>query len=99
MIDNPQVQWEHAAYTQVQRGANPGHSVRTERWRYTEWAFGKQGTELYDHDHDPQELHNLARDAKYADVVAGMKALLKQVHPTPVQGGRADPRTREKFSN
>jgi iduronate 2-sulfatase len=99
LIENPKAPWEHAAYTQVQRGANPGHSIRTEQWRYTEWAFGKQGEELYNHDHDPQELHNLAGDARYADVVARMKALLKQIHPAPVQGGKADPDTREKFCN
>ena len=100
LIDDPKAQWSHPAYTQVQRGANnPGHSVRTERWRYTEWAFGASGQELYDHDSDPQELHNLAGDAKYADVVAQMKALLKQVHPAPVQGGKAQPSTRDKFCN
>ena len=77
----------------------PGHSVRTERWRYTEWGFGGRGQELYDHDTDPQELHNLATDAKYADVVSQMKELLKEVHPAPVQGGRAEANTREKFSN
>jgi iduronate 2-sulfatase len=99
LIDNPQAQWDHAAYTQVQRGANPGHSVRTERWRYTEWAFGRQGEELYDHKSDPQELHNLAKDSKYTDVITGMKALLKQVHPAPVQGAKAVPGTREKFCN
>jgi iduronate 2-sulfatase len=99
LIENPKAPWEHAAYTQVQRGANPGHSVRTEQWRYTEWAFGNQGAELYDHEHDPQEMHNLAGDARYAEVVARMKALLKQVHPAPVQGGKADPGTREKFCN
>jgi uncharacterized sulfatase len=99
LIENPHAQWERAAYTQVQRGADPGHSVRTEQWRYTEWAFSKQGAELYDHDHDPQELYNLAGDAKYADVVARMKHLLKQVHSAHVQGGNADPGTREKFCN
>jgi iduronate 2-sulfatase len=99
LIDDPQARWEHAAYTQVQRGANPGHSVRTERWRYTEWAFGEQGTELYDHDHDPHELHNLAADAEHAEVVTRMKALLKQVHPAPVRGGRAVSGTRQKFSD
>jgi arylsulfatase A-like enzyme len=83
----------------VQRGVNPGHSVRTERWRYTEWAFGKNGQELYDHDNDPQELHNLAHDAKYAEVLAQMKTLLKQVHPAPVQGGKAAPGTKAKFCN
>ncbi len=99
LLDNPQAPWDHPAYTQVQRGADPGHSVRTERWRYTEWALGKRGQELYDHNNDPQELHNLADDAKYAEVVAQMKSLLKQVHPTPVQGGKAEPGTRQKFSN
>jgi hypothetical protein len=64
-----------------------------------EWAFGKNRQELYDHDNDPQELHNLAADAKYADVVAQMKALLKQVHPAPVPGGQAAPGTKEKFCN
>ena len=85
------------AYTQVQRGADPGHSVRTERWRYTEWDFGAKGQELYDHDSDPQELHNLAGDAKYAEVVAEMKSLLKQVHPERVLGGKAVADTRAKF--
>ncbi len=99
LLDDPQARWNRAAYTQVQRRADPGHSVRTERWRYTEWAFAAKGEELYDHDSDPQELHNLAGDAKYADVVARMKTLLKQVHPGPVLGGKAQPDTREKFCN
>ncbi|MCL5282233.1 MAG: DUF4976 domain-containing protein [Planctomycetes bacterium] len=99
LLDDPQARWDHPAYTQVQRGDGPGHSVRTERWRYTEWAFGKKGRELYDHENDPQELHNLANDAKHADVVAQMKSLLKQVHPAPVAGGKAEPGTRQKFSN
>lgn len=99
LIADPQAAWDHPAYTQVQRGAVPGHSVRTDRWRYTEWGFGAKGIELYDHSHDPQELHNLAHDAKYAGVVAELKALLKKAHPAPVNGGKAKPGTRAKFSN
>jgi uncharacterized sulfatase len=38
-----------------------GRSVRTERWRYTEWNGGSAGVELYDHASDPQEFHNLAK--------------------------------------
>ena len=97
LLDNPRTQWGRPAYTQVQRGSDPGHSVRTERWRYTEWAFGAKGQELYDHDSDPSELHNLAGDAKYADVIVQMKALLKKVHPATVAGGKAIPDTRQKF--
>ncbi len=99
LIDDPKAPWSHPAFTQVQRGADPGHSVRTERWRYTEWGFGAKGQELYDHDDDPHELHNLAGDAEHADVVTRMKALLKQAHPAPVQGGKAKSGTREMFSN
>jgi uncharacterized sulfatase len=36
-----------------------GCSIRTDRWRYTEWAEGKEGVELYDHHSDPMEFNNL----------------------------------------
>jgi len=55
-----------------------GRSVRTERWRYTEWDEGRAGVELYDHDNDPQEMKNLAADPKRAAVVNELKALLKR---------------------
>jgi iduronate 2-sulfatase len=64
------------AYTQVARGQKMGRSVRTERWRYTEWDDGKDGAELYDHDADPQELKNLAKDEEHADALKQMKVLL-----------------------
>ncbi|HSU67230.1 MAG TPA: sulfatase/phosphatase domain-containing protein, partial [Tepidisphaeraceae bacterium] len=73
------------------------HTVRTDRWRYTEWVFGSKGRELYDHTADPQELHNLTDDPKSAPVIAEMKALLKQVHPSPVTGGKAEKDTKKKF--
>ena len=53
LLLNPTAKWDHPAFTQVQRGAAPGHSVRTERWRYTQWDRGEQGEELYDQDNDP----------------------------------------------
>jgi iduronate 2-sulfatase len=98
LLEAPTAAWTRPAFTQVQRGAVPGHSVRTERWRYTEWDFGKEGTELYDQGADPQELHNLAAAPEQATVVAQMKALLKQQHPGPVTGGTAEPGTKARFS-
>ncbi len=99
LINNPSAKWDHPAYTQVQRGNVPGHSVRTENWRYTEWGFGEKGIELYDEKADPEELKNLAGKSDYAKVQAEMKALLKKVHPVPVEGGNADPDARKKYTD
>jgi len=99
LLKNPDAEWKHPAYTQVQRGAIPGHSVRTEEWRYTEWGFGKSGAELYNEKIDPHELNNLASDPQYADKVKEMKALLKIAHPDTVSGGKAVDDARVRFSN
>ena len=99
LIRNPKAKWDHPAFTQVQRGKIPGHSVRTEKWRYTEWNFGKTATELYDEVNDPKELHNLAADPKYAGVISEMKELLRENHPSPVTGGNAVEGTRKIYSD
>jgi hypothetical protein len=47
-----------------------GYSLRTARWRYTEWGeAGHDGRELYDHESDPKELTNLASVAAHAQTV------------------------------
>ncbi len=76
LLDDPRAAWDKPAFTQVWRGGFPGHSVRTERWRYTEWDGGKRGAELYDYETDPQEEHNLAGDPKHAHIVAELEALV-----------------------
>ena len=52
LLKNPDAKWDHPAVTQVRRGpaasSYMGYSVRTEKWRYTEWENGKRGAELYD---------------------------------------------------
>ena len=53
-----------------------GYSVRSPRYRYTEWNEGEYGRELYDYESDPQEFTNLATAAEHAPTVAQMKALL-----------------------
>jgi iduronate 2-sulfatase len=99
LLLNPLAKWDHPAFTQVQRGDVPGHSVRTEKWRYTEWNYGKSGTELYDEINDRQELHNLADDQKYLVLVKEMKGLLQKNHQKPVSGGKAVAGNKEKYCN
>jgi arylsulfatase A-like enzyme len=53
-----------------------GRSVRTERWRYTEWDDGKRGSELYDHAADPHEYRNLADDPRTVETVLELRRLL-----------------------
>jgi uncharacterized sulfatase len=67
VFDDPAHPGKEAAFTQVNRGKIVGRSVRTKRWRYTEWGpDGKSGIELYDHESDLGEYHNLADQPEYA---------------------------------
>lgn len=77
--------WTKPALSQV-RG---GRSIRTERWRYTEWEGGAKGRELYDHKSDPGEENNLAQDPRFARTVAMLRAMLPresvEARPNPVR--------------
>ncbi len=78
LLADPQAKWEKPALTQVSRGNSMGRSVRTERWRYTEWGEGKNGVELYDHEADPKEYRNLAGEEKWAQVMGELKGMLAE---------------------
>ena len=45
LLADPVSKWDHPAYTQVQRGNTPGHSIRTAEWRYTEWGSGNMASD------------------------------------------------------
>lgn len=81
LLAEPGREWKTAAFSQFLRPGPDkiiGRSIRTDRWRYTEWTNGKGenvGTELYDEQGDPQENVNVA--SAHADVV-GQHA--KQLH-------------------
>lgn len=83
LLNDPTHQWSKPAITEVVRrkdrtikeGIN-GRSLRTERYRYTEWDGGEEGTELYDHQTDPNEWFNLAADPQYSHTIALLKKLL-----------------------
>jgi arylsulfatase A-like enzyme len=94
-LSDPDASGKGFAITQVRRGggamgkgknknkaADPaflGYSIRVSRWRYTEWDGGQKGAELYDHDNDPQEFTNLAKDPKHAEVVRRLQGELREI--------------------
>lgn len=81
VLDDPTARHKDAAVTVVQRGKFLGRSIRTGRYRYTDWDGGKQGAELYDHTADPGEWKTLAADPKTADIRADLKKQLDAICP------------------
>lgn len=86
LLKNPIAKWDGFAITQVLRPADHrleepvmGCSIRTHRWRYTEWSNGRKGIELYDHHTDPMEFHNLALkpDAQARAVIEFLRPRLR----------------------
>ena len=83
LLQNPSATWDHPAVTQVRRGMAgaffKGYSIRTERWRYTEWDEGRRGAELYDELADPHETRNLVTDPEHRAVIADLQRRLRGV--------------------
>ena len=53
-----------------------GETIRTERYRYTEWAGGIMGMELYDYRADPDELTNVAIEPEHQSARTSLAAEL-----------------------
>jgi uncharacterized sulfatase len=85
ILENPDRPFKKAAFTMLdRRGTNvPGRTVRTDRFRYTEWDYGRAGAELYDYAADPREFTNLANDPKHAATVRELRSLLHAEYPKP----------------
>ncbi|MFN7936304.1 MAG: DUF4976 domain-containing protein, partial [Bryobacteraceae bacterium] len=75
LLENPQRKWKKAAYTIVRHQGIIGRSIRTDRFRYTEWGT-PDVAELYDHELDPKEYRNVAKDPKHAQTIVGLRMLL-----------------------
>ena len=77
VIEQPTRPWKTAAFSQLGRGSARGQSMRTERYRYTEWGNkGNRGIELYDYDTDPYETVNIADLPENAALVAHLSERL-----------------------
>jgi uncharacterized sulfatase len=75
LLSEPDRSWKKAA---LMTGPHGSRSIVTERWRYTEYTDNaKTAPELFDHERDPGEFTNLAREAGHADVVKELSGLLR----------------------
>ncbi len=85
LLDNPDRAWKNAAFSRYYNG----DSVKTDRYRYTEWV--REKTEpgdpmeleqyarmLYDHKVDPAENVNIAERPENAELATGLSRLLKE---------------------
>ena len=88
VIEQPTRPWKTAAFSQFGGAAYGGISMRTEKYRYTEWGQnGSRGVELYDYDADPDETVNIADLPENAELAthlserlhAGWRAALPEV--------------------
>lgn len=86
LFDDPHRPWKKAAFSQYPRGQIMGYSMKTDRYRYTEWRPRNGGApvavELYDHTVDPQENVNLAGRPE-------LQALMKELHDQLEAGWQA----------
>lgn len=55
-----------------------GYTIRTDRYRYTEWGGGKYGVELYDYETDADEYTNLSESADHQQIVKELGERLHQ---------------------
>jgi len=82
LLKDPKRSWKTAAFSQYPRAENVmGYSMRTDRYRYTEWLNQDTGevmaTELYNHDTGQLASRNLASDPDCADTAKRLSAKLK----------------------
>ena len=80
LLGDPERPWKKAAFSQYPRGKIMGYTMRTERFRYTEWRDRKtnklMARELYDHEKDPQENVNAVDQPEYERDIRRLAGML-----------------------
>ncbi len=84
LLDDPDRTWKDAVFSQYPRRGEAvmGTTMRTDRYRYTEWRDTATdevlARELYDHEEDPQENVNLAVRPDYEPLMDKLAARMEQ---------------------
>lgn len=86
LFDDPERLWKRAVYSQHPRvipgiGPGMGYSMRTSRYRYTEWSgldSPYSTAELYDYKDAPHELRNIANRPEHVSLVNGLAHMLRE---------------------
>ena len=82
LMNSPHQPWKEAAFSQFPRGKGiMGYSMRTDRYRYTEWIDKNKNAvarELYDHLKDPLENTNCVKSSENATLVKELSVKLKK---------------------
>ena len=106
LLHDPKRHWKLAAFSQFPRGAKApgqdrnagprrimGYSMRSDRYRYTEWIDESSGEamaeELYDHEKDPEETVNIAGRPENSELVRGLRRKLHAGWPAALPPGVA----------
>lgn len=80
VLEDPEITWKKAAFSEVQRNGAHGRSIRTVRHRYTEWVplkgDGPIELELYDTERDAKEYDNLAALSEHQVTLSKLKGML-----------------------
>ena len=91
LLADPDRTWKRAVFSQYPRarranrhrghGDFMGYAVRTERYRYVEWREWETkrvvARELYDHERDPNEMHNTAKQPGQSHLIRELAGALE----------------------
>jgi len=75
LLEKPKRKWNHAAITTLYKH---NHSIKTERWRFIQYASGDE--ELYDHKSDPNEWENLAGNPDFKRIIEKLRTYLPEIN-------------------
>jgi iduronate 2-sulfatase len=80
VLKDPAKAFHPYAFSQYPRGGTMGYTLRTDRWRYTEWFDTRAkkivAQELYDHQNTQTPDRNLVGDPQHKELVSSLSGKL-----------------------